>query len=141
MGIFSAAEMAVKKPAAPPPITINFSFSSTVQALTSMRSWRKQGIYKSSRSLRLTIFQAIFYICFIPGGFGDSNNRHPRMPKKQEPSVYRAIFCMVGMLIFWLISFIGGLKLGMGWYAWPSELLFYFFSSLALIFGNFESLI
>ena len=66
---------------------------------------------------------------FHPGGFGDSNDRHPRMPKKQEPSVYRAILCMVGMLIFWIVSFIGGLELGMGWYAWPlgTFVLFLFF--------------
>ena len=79
--------------------------------------------------MRLKTLQAIFRVMFHPGGFGDSNDRPHRLPKKQEPSVYRAILCMVGMLIFWIVSFIGGLKLGMGWYAWPlgTFVLFLFF--------------
>ncbi|MEC7802482.1 MAG: hypothetical protein VX467_04825 [Verrucomicrobiota bacterium] len=66
---------------------------------------------------------------FHPGGFGDSNGKFQPIPKKQEPSLTQAIFCMVGMLIFWVVSFIVGLKLGMGWYAWPlgTFLLFLFF--------------
>ena len=66
---------------------------------------------------------------FHPGGFGDSNGKSQPIPKKQEPSLAQAIFCMVGMLIFWVVSFIVGLKLGMGWYAWPlgTFLLIFFF--------------
>ena len=94
-----------------------------------MRSWRKQGIYKSSKDLRLTIFQAIFRIMFHPGGFGDSNNRHPPNAKKAGALGLSGHLVYGWYADFWLISFIGGLKLGMGWYAWPlgTFILFLFF--------------
>ena len=47
---------------------------------------------------------------------------------RSRNSLAQAIFCMVGMLIFWVVSFIVGLKWEC-WYAWPlgTFLLFLFF--------------
>ncbi|MAK47504.1 MAG: hypothetical protein CMI24_09740 [Opitutae bacterium] len=66
---------------------------------------------------------------YHPGGFGNSNSRHDLPPYKREPSLTKAVFFLVGMLIFWVLCFVTGLKLGMGWYAWPigTSLLFLVF--------------
>ena len=75
---------------------------------------------------------------FHPGSFGDSNDKFQPLPKKQEPSVFRAILFMVGMLVFWVLSFMLGLKLGMGWYAWPLGSFFLFFIFIGYNFFKFR---
>ena len=75
---------------------------------------------------------------FHPGGFGHSNGKTDPLPEKQEPPFWGAVLCMVGMLILWLVSFMIGLKLGMGWYAWPLGTLFLFLVFIAYNFLQFR---
>ena len=123
-GFSSAAEMAAKKPAAPPPIIINFSCSSTIQNLTSNRSRRKQGIDKSFNWFAVCPFSGNIFEMYHPGGFGNSNGKRDLPLSKKEPSLVKAVFFLVGMLLFWVLCFITGLELGMGWYAWPIGTMF-----------------
>ena len=80
-------------------------------------------------------------VMFHPKSFGDSNDKFQPLPKKQEPSVFPAILFMVGMLVFWLLSFMSGLKLVMGWYPWPLGSFFLFLILLAINFLSFAGLV
>ena len=76
---------------------------------------------------------------FHPGGFGNSNKGNHTLSNKHEPSIIRPLLCMVGMLILWVLGLLTGLKLGVGWYAWPLGTVVLFFVFFVYNFIKFRS--
>ena len=75
---------------------------------------------------------------YHPGGFGNSNGKGDLPLSKKEPSLVKAVFFLVGMLMFWVLCFVTGLELGMGWYAWPIGTMFLFLIFIAYNFWKFR---
>ena len=61
---------------------------------------------------------------FHPGGFGEFKNEDSGKEERKDPSVFKPVLFLIGILLIWVSFFVGGLSLGFGWFAWPAGTIF-----------------
>ena len=48
---------------------------------------------------------------FHPGGFGEFKNEDSGKEERKDPSVFKPVLFLIGILLIWVLFFVGGLSL------------------------------
>ena len=59
-----------------------------------------------------------------PREFGGTDNEYSKVYQRRDPSVLKPVLLLIGILLIWVGFLIGGISLGLGWYAWPAGTIF-----------------
>ena len=61
---------------------------------------------------------------YYEGGFGGSRNGKRPVRTREDASLLTPILCLIFLLLCWVVLFLTGVRLGLGWYSWPFSSIF-----------------